>query len=57
MVTVLKRGTTKRQIALVMKKIVESVKTRGFNARLYCGKLKLKNDPFLIQKGLRDEWE
>jgi len=32
-------------------------KAKGVNALKYCGKIKLKEDPLLIQKKLRNEWE
>jgi hypothetical protein len=30
---------------------------KGVDTLLYCGVLKLKEDPLSIQKKLRDEWE
>ncbi len=39
------------------KKKLESIKSKGIKAKKYCGKIKLKQDPVIIQKELRDEWE
>lgn len=34
-----------------------SKNTKGLNAKKYCGKIKIKEDPIKYQKDLRDEWE
>jgi hypothetical protein len=54
MVTVIKKGSSKRLIGLLVKKV--QVK-KGFDAQKYCGVIKLKEHPLTIQKKLRDEWE
>lgn len=32
-------------------------KAKGVNTLKYCGTIKLKEDPLLIQKKLRNEWQ
>lgn len=54
MVTVIKKGDTKEKIN---KLITKAIQTKGVNTKKYCGVIKLKEDPLLIQKKLRDEWE
>jgi len=54
MVTILKKGTSKKSI----QKILQKIRTkRGLDAFKYCGIIKLKEDPLLIQKQMRNEWE
>ena len=54
MVTVIKKGTDKEIINRLLK---EALKTKGVDTRKYCGVIKLKEDPLVIQKRMRDEWE
>ncbi|WP_185154396.1 hypothetical protein [Fulvivirga sp. M361] len=54
MVTVIKKGTDKEIIDKLLK---EALKTKGVDTHKYCGVIKLKEDPLVIQKRLRDEWE
>lgn len=56
MVTVLKSGTKKREIASLLEK-VSSRKPKGIDAYKYCGTVKFKEDGLALQKRLRDEWE
>lgn len=56
MVTVLKKGTSKKQLSQIVKKMLEAINQKGFNAYAYCGKIRLEKDAILIQKELRDEW-
>lgn len=56
MVTVIKKGASKRSIEHSIKMLL--VKGRkGFDAKKFCGVLKLEEDALAIQKRLRDEWE
>lgn len=57
MVLVLRKGASKKDIALIEKKLYQGTAIVGFNAKKYNGTLKLKTDPLIIQKKLRDEWE
>lgn len=57
MVLVLKKGATKDEIAELEKKLYSEKSSVGFNAKKYNGVLKLEEDPMVIQKKLRDEWE
>lgn len=54
MVLVLKKGASKKE----MDDISEKLRVRkGVNTKKYCGVIKLNEDPLLIQKKMRDEWE
>jgi hypothetical protein len=57
MVLILKKGASKKEIAAIEKKLYKEKVSTGFNAKKYNGVLKLKEDPLVIQKQLRDEWE
>ncbi len=54
MVTVIKKKSSIKQIRQALKKLRGSKKN---NARKYCGVIKLKENPLVIQKQLRDEWQ
>ncbi|KIC91944.1 hypothetical protein HY58_06985 [Flavihumibacter sp. ZG627] len=56
---VLKKGATKKEIQALERKLYKEKVSSGFNAKKYNGilKLKLKEDPLVIQKKMRDEWE
>lgn len=58
MVIVVKRGTSRKRIKELMRKLMSS---RARPARpdifKHCGVLKLKEDPLVLQKRWRDEWE
>ena len=54
MVTVLKKGTSKKSIQKILQRI--RIKN-GLDAFKYCGIIKLKEDPLLIQKQMRNEWK
>jgi hypothetical protein len=56
MVTVIKSGANKQIIAKRLKALYSTPK-KGFNASKFCGILKIEEDPLIIQKRLRDEWE
>jgi hypothetical protein len=57
MVLVLKKGAGKKEIAAIEKKLYKGKASKGFNAEKFNGILKLKEQPLIIQKKLRDEWE
>lgn len=54
MLIIIKKGETKRKILLLLNRIKSR---KGIAAYKYCGIIKLKNDPIVIQKQMRDEWE
>lgn len=58
---VFKRGMTKAQIAALWKK-VRTGKSKQSRSTLpdiwqFCGVIKLKEDPRIIQQRMRDEWD
>ncbi len=57
MVLVLKKGASKKEIEQINKKLRQMPSRKKLDARKYCGVIKLKEDPLVIQKRLRDEWE
>ena len=57
MVTVLKQGSTKKNIRLLLEQLNERKNIRGIDAYKYCGMIDLIEDPLVIQKRMRDEWE
>jgi hypothetical protein len=57
MVTILKQGSTKKNIQLLLKKLDERPNVRGLDAYKYCGRIDLIEDALVIQKRMRDEWE
>jgi len=57
MVLILKKGASKKEIATIEKKLYKEKPLPGFNAKKHNGVIKLKEDPIVIQKRLRDEWE
>ncbi|MDH5367778.1 MAG: hypothetical protein OEW67_12380 [Cyclobacteriaceae bacterium] len=54
MVTVIKKGSDKKVINKILK---EALRTKGVDTHKYCGVITLKEDPLVIQKRMRDEWE
>jgi hypothetical protein len=56
MVLVLKKGAGKKDIAAIRKKL-EKLPGKGVDTKKYCGVIKLKEDPLVMQKKMRDEWE
>lgn len=54
MVLILKKGASKKEINLIKKKLLNA---EGVNTRIFCGSIKLKEDPLTVQKSLRDEWK
>lgn len=53
MVTVIKKGASKKSIQKSLRKLKKS---KGFNPAKHSGVLKLDEDPLEIQKRLRNEW-
>jgi hypothetical protein len=54
MVYILKNGASKKEIALIEKRLQSK---REIDYSKYFGKVKLKIDPLIIQKELRNEWK
>ncbi len=54
MTIVIRKGESKKSIQAKMKKLKSQKK--GFPAYKYLGKMKIDEDPLMIQKRLRDEW-
>jgi hypothetical protein len=54
MIFILKKGASKKQMDEIHEKLQM---TKGVNTKKYCGTIKLKEDPLVIQKQMRDEWE
>ena len=57
MVLILKKDADKKDIKALEKKLFKEKANSGFNAKKYNGILKLKEDPMVTQKAMRDEWE
>jgi hypothetical protein len=57
MVTILKPGTTKKNIRLLLKRIKDAQTNNRIDAYKYCGTIKLQLDAVTIQRKMRDEWE
>ena len=50
-----KKGEKK---AIIQRKLDQlDYSEKGLNAKQYCGKIKLQEDPLEYQKKMRDEWE
>ena len=54
MVLVLKKGASKKEMDDISAKL-RTVK--GVNTKKHCGVINLKEDPLVIQKKMRDEWQ
>ena len=53
MVLILKKGASKKE----MDDITEKLKaTKCIDTKAYCGAIKLKEDPLVMQKKMRNEW-
>ncbi len=57
MVLILNKGASKKDIDLINEKLSQLSTRKKLDAKKYCGIIKLKEDPLVIQKKLRDEWE
>lgn len=54
MVTIIKKGMKKKEIhSLISDK---KKRKKGIDLKKYCGKVKLQEDPLMIQRKNRDEW-
>lgn len=56
MVTVIKKGATKEEIAEKLKILNQHTSKKGFEAHKFSGILKSDQDAVEIQRRLRDEW-
>lgn len=54
MVTAIKKGDSREKINLA---IGTALKTKGVDAHKYCGVIKLREYPLVVQKKMRNEWE
>jgi hypothetical protein len=57
MILVLKKGASKKDIEVLRKKLERRRTSKGVDTKKYCGVIKLKEDPLVIQKKMRDEWQ
>ena len=57
MTTVIKRTTTRKQLAALLKGKKRTTKKKGVDVKSFAGKLKLDGDPLTIQKKMRDGWK
>jgi len=57
MVTIVKSGADKNKIRSLLERLKNRKSRIGIDAYKYCGAITLAEDPLLIQKELRDEWE
>jgi hypothetical protein len=55
MVTTIKKGTSREKIRLALKK--RQIKTKSPDLKKYCGSISLTEDPMVLQKKMRNEWE
>lgn len=55
MVTIIKKGTPKKEIIKQINKVISKRSKKGIMQ--YAGKLKTDIDPLEYQKKMRDEWE
>lgn len=57
MVTVVKYGADKKKIKSLLERLKNQKSRTGIDAYKYCGVITLAEEPLLIQKELRNEWE
>ena len=57
MVLILKKGATEEEMQSIRKKLQKKKKNAGVDLAKYAGTIKLKDDPLVIQKKMRDEWD
>ena len=55
MITVIKKGSTAETVKKKLNKHQEKQSRKDLSK--YCGVIKLKEDPVVVQKKIRDEWE
>ena len=56
MVTVIKKGSSKRSILEQLKKIAKKPSKKGLDAHQYSGTVRFKEDGLTLQKRWRNEW-
>ena len=58
MVYIVKAGMKRKDFEALIRKATPKTRKgkKGFNAKKYCGVIKLDEDPMVIQRRLRDEW-
>jgi hypothetical protein len=56
MVTVIKRGSTKKEIREKIKRLKQE-KLNTIDLKKYCGTIKLKENPLKLQKQWRNDWD
>ena len=56
MVIVIEKGASKKAVKELVRRSVR-VRGKGFDAKKYSGKLKVKFDPVEMQRSLRDDWD
>jgi hypothetical protein len=54
MATIIKRKSERKDRS---KQFDRALTSKGVDTRKYCGVIKLKKDPLIIQKDLRSEWD
>jgi len=57
MVTIIKYGSDNKIIRSLLERLKNQKSRIGIDAYKYCGVITLAEEPLLIQKELRDEWE
>ena len=57
MVTVIKYGSDKKKIKSMLESLKKQKSNTGIDAYKYCGVITLAEEPLLIQKEMRNEWE
>jgi hypothetical protein len=57
MTTIIKRTTTRKQLAALLKGTRRMRKAKGVDVKSFAGKLKLEDDPLAIHKRMRDGWK
>lgn len=57
MVPIIKKGTTKEKIQVLLTQQQVNQIRKGIDLHKYCGKLNLKEDPLKLQKKWRNECE
>ncbi len=57
MTTIVKRTTTRKELAALLKGKKRTRKNKGVDVKSFAGKLKLDGDPLAIQKKMRDGWK
>ncbi len=54
MVFVLRKGATKKEIEELNKQLAQIRPRKAMDAHKYCGTIKLKEDPLVVQKRIRE---